>query len=106
MKKNDVQRIEGKPTYASVKPILDTVEMNLINMDDQQDSVWGKLHIIQITNLLANGPAILVVPSTNQDEQIPWIVPVTPRQRETHLIGYFRQQNNWLDNQAAQEALK
>ena len=29
MKKYDVQRIEGKPTYTTVKPVLDVVEMNL-----------------------------------------------------------------------------
>ena len=106
MKKNDVQRIEGKPTYATVKPVLNAVKMNLINIDDQRDAVWRKLHILQDTSLLANGSGQPVVASANQGEQIPWVVPVTPRQREIYLIRYFQEQNNWLDDQAAQEALK
>mgnify|MGYP005697985585 CR=1 FL=1 len=44
IKKNDVQQIVGKPTYATVKPILDAVEMNLINMDDRRDAVWETTH--------------------------------------------------------------
>ena len=57
VKRNNIQRMEGKPPYAMVKLVLNAVKMNLINMDDQQDAVWGKLHIIQNTSLLANGPA-------------------------------------------------
>ena len=78
IKKNDVQRIVGKPTYATVKPILDAVEMNLINMDDQRDAVWGKLHILEDTSILANGPPAMIAASVNQGEQIPWVVPMTP----------------------------
>ena len=51
---------------------------------------WGKPDILQNTSLLANGPAQPVVAPTNKGEQLPWVVPVTPRQRETYLIGYFR----------------
>ena len=106
IKKNDVQRIVGKPTYATVKPILDAVEINLINMNDQRDAIWGKLHILEDTSILANGPPAVIPASVNQGEQIPWVVPITNRQRETYLIEYFKLQNNWLDDQAAQEALK
>ena len=38
IKKNDVPRIIWKPTHATVKPILDAVEMNLINMNDVMQS--------------------------------------------------------------------
>ena len=58
MKQNDVPKIVGKPTYGLVKLVLDAVEINLINMDDLQDLIWGKLHIVdENTSLLANGPA-------------------------------------------------
>ena len=65
VKKNDIQRIIGRPTYASIKPLIDAVETNLINMDDLRDPIWGKLHLIQNTAQLANGPAAQVVASTN-----------------------------------------
>ena len=77
IKKNDVQRIVGKPTYASVKLILDAVEMNLVNMNDQRDAVWGKLHILEDTSILANGPPAVTPASVNQVEPIPWIIPIT-----------------------------
>ena len=34
MKMNDVPKIDGKPTFTTVKPLLDTVDKNLINMKD------------------------------------------------------------------------
>jgi len=106
IKKNDVPRITGKPTYATVKPILDAVETNLINMNDQRDPFWGKLHILQDTSGLVNGPDAMIPESTNQFEPDEWQLGFTHRQREIYLHGYFRDQNNFLDDQAAQEALK
>ena len=106
IKKNDVPRIIGKPTYATVKQILDAVEMISINMNDQQNPIWGKLHILQDTSILPNGPAAMIPDSTNQSEPNEWSIGFSQRQRETYLIEYFKLQNNWLDVQAAQEALK
>ena len=79
IKKNDVPRIIGKPTYAKVKPILDAVEMNLINMNDQQDPIWGKLNILQDKSILANGPASMIPDSTNQFEPNAWAIGFTQR---------------------------
>ena len=79
IKMNDVPRIIGKPTYATIRPILDAVEMNLINMNDQQDPIWGKLHILQDTSGLANGPPAMIPDSTNQFEPNEWAIGFTQR---------------------------
>ena len=38
MKKNDVPKISGKPTFTTVKPLLDAVDRNLIGMLDDKTS--------------------------------------------------------------------
>ena len=48
----------------------------------------------------------MIPDSVNQFEPQEWVIPITQQQRETYLIEYFKLQNNWLDDQAAQEALK
>ena len=42
VKQNYVQKIIGKPTYTSIKPVFDAVNMNLIAMMDDRDNMWGK----------------------------------------------------------------
>ena len=46
MKKNDMPTIVGKPTYTTVKPVLDAVDKNLIGMLDDRDNIYGKLHLV------------------------------------------------------------
>ena len=106
VKKNDVQSIRGKPTYTSCKPILDAVEMNLINMLDPRDNIWGKLHLVANTQQMQGGPVQQIVRSTNQGQQLPYIAPTTARERQNYLIAYHQDQGHWLDDQAAEEVLK
>ena len=37
VKKNEVPKIIGKPTYTIVKPLLDAVDKNLIDMYNERD---------------------------------------------------------------------
>ena len=66
MKKNDVPPISEIPTFTTYKPLIDTVNKNLINMKDDRDPIYGKLHIVSNKSQLVNGPALQVVQSTNQ----------------------------------------
>ena len=65
-------------------------------MDDQYNAICGKLHLIQNTSVLTNEPAAPVVACTNQEEQIPWVLSVTTRQREKYLIRYFCKQKYFI----------
>ena len=105
VKKNDVPSIRGKPTYSSCKPVLDAVEMNLINMLDPRDNIWGKLHLVANTHHMQGGPPQQIVRSTNQGQQLPYIAPTTSRERQNYFITYHQNQGYWLDDQAAEEAL-
>ena len=106
VKKNDVPSIRGKPTYPSCKPILDAVEMNLINMLDPRDNIWGKLHLVANTHQMQGGPPQQIVRSTNQGQQLPYIASTTSRKRQNYLTTYHQNQGYWLDDQAAEEPLK
>ena len=52
MKKNDVPPISGKPTLTKVNSLLDVVDQNLINMNDDRDTIYGKLHLVTNTSQL------------------------------------------------------
>ena len=80
VKKDDVLGIRGKPNYSSCKPVLDQVEMNLINMLDPRDNIWGKLHTVSSISQMPGGPAQQVVRSTNQGRQLPYVALTTVRQ--------------------------
>ena len=67
MKKNDVPPMSGKPTFTTCKLLMDAVNKNLINMKDNRDQIYGKLHTVTSTIQLVNGLALQVVRSTNQD---------------------------------------
>ena len=66
LKKNDIGVIRGKPTFTSCQPLIDAVEKNLIAMPDDWDPIYGKLHLLEDTSQLPNGPAAQVLQSTNQ----------------------------------------
>ena len=106
VKKNEVQRVIGRPTYLSLKPLIDAVETNLINMDDLRDPIWGKLHMIQIIAQSANRPAAQVMASTNQGVQDPYLHLTTARESEMYLIEYHREQSYFLNDGAAEDACK
>ena len=57
VKRNDVPRIMEKPNYSLCKPVLDAVEMNLINIEDPRDNIWEKFHLFTDTSQLPGGPA-------------------------------------------------
>mmetsp|Transcript_48965 Transcript_48965/g.55453 ORF Transcript_48965/g.55453 Transcript_48965/m.55453 type:complete len:98 (+) Transcript_48965:267-560(+) len=77
VKKNDVPKVIGKPTYTTVKPVLDAVDKNLIGMKDDRDDIYGKLHLVSDTSQLQGGPAQQVVPSANQGRPLPYVHPTT-----------------------------
>ena len=39
VKKNDLEPISGTPTYSNIKPLLDTIDKNLINMNDDRNII-------------------------------------------------------------------
>ena len=55
---------------------------------------------------MPGGPPQQIVRSTNQDQQLPYIAPTTSRERQNYLITYHQNQGYWLNDQAAEEALK
>ena len=59
VKRNDVARVIGKPTYSlyKCKPVLDAFKMNLINMEDWSDNIWKQFHLVTNTSQLHGGPA-------------------------------------------------
>ena len=79
MKKNDIPAICGKPTFTLCQPLMDVINKNLIYMKDDRDPIYGKLHRVEDTSQLANGPVAQVVPSTNQGQLAPYVAPTTTR---------------------------
>ena len=65
VKKNDILTIRGRPTFTLCQPLIDTVEKNLINMRNNQDVIYGKLHCLEDTSQLPHGSLTQVVPSSN-----------------------------------------
>ena len=104
--KNDVPKVLGKPSFTAAKPVLDAVETNLITMTDRRDPRYGKLHLIEDTSLLPNGPALQVVQSVDQGQPQPYVAPTTVRERQNYLHNYRRDQEYWLNDQNAEEAIK
>ena len=104
--KNDVPKVLGKPSFTTVKPVLDAVDTNLIAMLDPRDPQYGKLHLVEDTSILPNGPAQQIVPSADQGKPIPYTHPTTVRQRQNYLHDFREDQENWLDDQNAEESLK
>ena len=94
VKKNDVSKIMGKPTYTTVKPVLDAVDKNLIGMLDDRDNIYGKLHLVSNTSQLAGGPAQQVVISANQGRPQPYVHRTIARERQNYLHEYCRDQRN------------
>ena len=85
---NDVPKVLGKPSFTTVKPVLDAVDINLIAMKDQRDPQYGKLHLIEDTSILPNGPPQQVVPSADQGRPIPYTAPTMVRQRQNYLQDF------------------
>ena len=104
--KNDVPKVLGKPSFTAAKPVMDAVETNLIAMTDRRDTQYGKLHLMEDTSLLPNGPALQVVQSADQGEPLPYVHPTTVRERQNYLHEYRKDQEYWLNDQNTEEALK
>ena len=47
------------------KPVLDAVKVNLIIIEDIQDVIWEKVHLVDNTSLLPNELSQRVVTSVN-----------------------------------------
>ena len=80
MKTNIAPPISGKPTFTTCKPLMDTVDKNLINMNTDHDPIYGKLHTVTNTSQLVNGPALQVVGSTNQGRLTAFVATTTVRE--------------------------
>ena len=103
---NALQKVIGKPSFTTTKPVIDAVEINLINMPDRRDLQFGKLHLIEDTSLLPNGPALQIAASVDQGQPLPFVPLTTIRQRQNYLHEYRRDQEYYLNDQNVEEAMK
>ena len=106
VKKNDVPAISGEPTFTTAKPLLNAVDKNIINMKNDRDPFYGKLHTVTNTSHLVGGPAKQVVPSTNQRRLTPYVAPTPPRERHNYVTRHYYDQQYWLDDVNTEEACK
>ena len=106
MKKNDISTIRRKPTFTSCKPLIDAVDKNLINMDNERDPIYGKLHTVSNTSQLPGGPALQVVSSTNQGRLTPYVTPTTTREQHNYVTRHYKNQLYWLKNMNTEEECK
>ena len=105
-KQNDLQKVIGKPSFTTTKPVMDAVEINLLHMHDGRDIQFGKLHLIEDTSQLPNGPAAQVVPSVDRGQPAPYVHPTTIRQRQNYLHQFRRDQEYYLNDKNVEEAMK
>ena len=104
MKKNELPAISGKPTFTSCKPLMDVINKNLINMDNECNPIYGKLHTVSNTSQPPGGPALQVVPSTNQGRLTPYVAPTTTQERHNYITRHYENQLYWLEDMNAEEA--
>ena len=79
-KKNDIPTICRKPTFTSCKLSMNAIDKSLININNEHDPIYGKLHTVSNTSQLPGGPALQVVLSTNQGILTPYVAPTTTRE--------------------------
>ena len=89
-RKNDVPKVLGKPSFTAAKQLLDAVETNPIAMTDRRDTRYGKLHLMEDTSLLPNGPALQVVQSADQGQPQPYVALTTVQEQQNYLHEYRR----------------
>ena len=106
IKASEVPKIQGRPKYSTVRPLRAAVEKNLMAMADPRDNLCGRLHLIQDVSLLPGGPAAAVPVTIDQGQPLPYVAPTSYRERENYLIEYYRDQEQFLSDRNAQEALK
>ena len=58
------------------------------------------------TSQLHSGPAVQVVPSTNQGQLAPFLAPTTNWEQHNHVIIHNNAQTAWLEDNHANEACK
>ena len=105
-KKNDIPPVSEKPTFTLCKPLMDAFDKNLINMEDDRDPIYGKLHLVSNTSQLLNGPALQVVASTNQGRLVAFIPIDTVRQRHNYVTRHHKNQLIWIKDGNTEEACK
>lgn len=104
LKANNIPCIEGKPVYCMLHPLCKVIIKSSIAMVDICKPMYGCLHLITITSTLPNGLALVV--SVNCGTQTPWAIGVTSHKWENYSLNYPHDQEQYLSNQVAQEALK
>ena len=85
---------------------MDANNKNLINMDDERDPIYGKLHIVSNTSQLLGGPAVQVVLSTNQGRLAQYVTPTTTQERHNYVTTHHKNQLMWLEDMNTEEACK
>ena len=93
-----------KPTFTSCQPLINAVEKNLIVIPDDRDPIYGKLYLLENISQLPNGPAVQVVPSSNQGQLAPFLAPTTNREQHNHVTIHNDAQTAWLEDNHTNEA--
>ena len=75
-------------------------------MPDDWGLIFGKLHRLEDTRQLPQGPAVQVVPLTNQRQLAPFVPPTTNRERHNYVNLHHEAQKAWLEDYHAEEACK
>ena len=85
---------------------MDAMDKNLINMDNEHDPIYGKLHTVSNTSQLPGGPALQVVRLTIQGRLTPYVAPTTTREQYNYITKHHKNQFVWLEDMNAEEACK
>ena len=96
LKKNNIPPICGKPTFTLCQPLIDAIKKNLINMTDDWDVIYGKLHCLEDTSQLPHGPLAQVVPSSNQGQLAPFLPPTTNREQHNYVSTHHENQKKMV----------
>ena len=104
VKPSDLEPIEGKPKYNAIYQVQKAVKENLAAFNDQQEPTYRRMHLVVNTATLPGGVAVAA--SVNQGLPVPWLGIVTNIQQENYLLNYFRDQEDFLTDQASQKCMK
>ena len=67
-------------------------------MNDDRDTIYGKLRLVTNISQLMRGPTQQVVLSTNQGRLPPYLAPTTTREQHNFVTKFYEDQQYWLDN--------
>ena len=85
---------------------MDAIDKNLLNMNNERDPIYGKLHTVSNTSQLLGGSTVQVVPSTNQGRLAPYVAPTTIREQHNYVTTHHKNQLMWLEDMNTKKACK